>query len=39
LRGDPLETSLRIGNICGGLSTTAYGTTAAPTLKEVERYL
>ena len=39
LRGDPLETSLRIGNICGGLSTTAYGTKAAPTLKEIERYL
>jgi len=39
LRGDSLETSLRYGNICGGLSTTAYGTEATPTLAEVERVL
>jgi sugar/nucleoside kinase (ribokinase family) len=36
LRGDPLETSLRYGNICGGLSTTTHGTEATPTAAEIE---
>jgi sugar/nucleoside kinase (ribokinase family) len=40
LRGEPLETCLRCGNICGGLSTTACGgATAAPTAAEVEEWL
>ncbi len=40
LRGEPLETCLRCGNICGGLSTTARGgATAAPTAIEVEEWL
>jgi sugar/nucleoside kinase (ribokinase family) len=39
LRGDPLETSLRFGVICGSLSTTGYGASAAPTLEQVERLL
>ena len=40
LRDLPLETCLRYGNICGGLSTTKRGgTTAVPTLEELEKYL
>jgi len=40
LRGLPVETCLRYGNICGGLSTTRRGGTAAvPTLLELEKYL
>ena len=40
LRGAPLETCLRAGNICGGLSTTAVGgRAAAPTAARVEEYL
>jgi len=40
LHGKPLETCLRCGNICGGLSTTACGgATAAPTAAEVEEWL
>ncbi|MEW5958098.1 MAG: carbohydrate kinase family protein [Chloroflexota bacterium] len=39
LRGDPLETCLKYGNICGGLSTTDHGAAAAPTAAEVEVWL
>ncbi len=40
LRGEPIETCLRYGNICGGLSTTRHGgTAAAPTMAELEKYL
>ena len=39
LRGMPLETSLRCGNICGGLSTTARGGAAAPSAAQVEEWL
>jgi sugar/nucleoside kinase (ribokinase family) len=40
LRGGSLETCLRSGNICGGLSTTAVGgQAAAPTAAQVEDYL
>jgi len=40
LRGASLETCLRAGNICGGLSTTAIGgRAAAPTAAQVEEYL
>ena len=39
LRGEPLETCLRLGNICGGLSVTAPGGAAIPTTEEVENYL
>jgi len=39
LRGLPLETSLRCGNICGGLSTTARGGAAAPSAAQVEEWL
>ena len=39
LRGDSLETQLRLGNICGGLSTTAHGTVATPTLEAALQYL
>ena len=39
LRGEPLETCLRCGNICGGLSTTAPGSLAAPTLEQVQEWL
>ena len=36
----PLETCLRYGNICGGLSTTKRGGTAAlPKLEELKKYL
>jgi sugar/nucleoside kinase (ribokinase family) len=39
LRGDPLETCLRCGNICGGLSATAHGGLAIPTAAQVEDWL
>lgn len=39
LRGDPLETCLRIGNICGALSATAYGASAAPRWEQVQQFL
>jgi len=39
LRGLPLEASLRCGNICGGLSTTARGGAAAPSAAQVEQWL
>jgi sugar/nucleoside kinase (ribokinase family) len=39
LRGWPLEASLRSGNICGGLSTTARGGAAAPSAAQVEEWL
>jgi len=39
LQGKPVEECLRYGNICGGLSTTDYGTIAAPTLEELLQYL
>jgi sugar/nucleoside kinase (ribokinase family) len=39
LRGESLETQLRLGNICGGLSTTTHGTVAAPTLEAALQYL
>ena len=39
LRGEPHEVCLRYGNVCGGLSTTAHGTVATPTLDQVLRYL
>jgi sugar/nucleoside kinase (ribokinase family) len=39
LRGAPLDVSLRCGNICGGLSTTARGGAAAPSAAQVEEWL
>jgi sugar/nucleoside kinase (ribokinase family) len=40
LRGEPLETCLRYGNICGGLSVTQRGgASAAPTLAALKKYL
>jgi sugar/nucleoside kinase (ribokinase family) len=39
LRGEPLETCLRCGNICGGLSTTARGGVATPSEAQVEEWL
>lgn len=40
LNGETLETCLRYGNICGGLSTTQRGgARAAPTLEQLKRYL
>jgi sugar/nucleoside kinase (ribokinase family) len=36
LQGDDLVTCLRYGNICGGLSTTAHGASAAPTAAEAD---
>lgn len=40
VRGEPLETCLRWGNIAGGLSTTARGgAAAAPTLKQLRARL
>lgn len=39
LQGRPVEECLRLGNICGGLSTTACGTVAAPTLDQINTYL
>jgi fructose-1-phosphate kinase PfkB-like protein len=38
LRGLPLDASLRCGNICGGLSTTARGGVAAPWAAQVEEW-
>ena len=40
LRGEPIETCLRWGNISGGLSTTRRGgTSAVPTLEQLEKLL
>ncbi len=40
LQGEPVETCLRYGNICGGLSVTRPGgASAAPTLEELKKYL
>jgi sugar/nucleoside kinase (ribokinase family) len=40
LRGEPMETCLRYGNICGGLSVTQRGgASAAPTLEQLKKYL
>jgi sugar/nucleoside kinase (ribokinase family) len=40
LLGEPIETCLRYGNICGGLSTTQCGgAQAAPTLEQLKQYL
>jgi sugar/nucleoside kinase (ribokinase family) len=40
LRGEAIETCLRYGNICGGLSVTKRGgATAAPTLEQLRKYL
>ncbi len=40
LRGESMETCLRYGNICGGLSVTKRGgASAAPTLQELQAYL
>ncbi len=39
LNGECLETCLKLGNICGGVSTTGYGTIATPTLEEVQEWL
>jgi sugar/nucleoside kinase (ribokinase family) len=38
LRGATIEECLHLGNICGGLSTTAVGGRAAPTAAQVESY-
>jgi sugar/nucleoside kinase (ribokinase family) len=40
LQGEPVQTCLRYGNICGGLSVTRAGSaSAAPTLEELKKYL
>jgi sugar/nucleoside kinase (ribokinase family) len=39
LSGNSLAESLKYGNICGGLSTTGYGTETTPTQAEVEHIL
>lgn len=40
LLGEPVETCLRYGNICGGLSTTQRGgARAVPTLEQLKKYL
>jgi sugar/nucleoside kinase (ribokinase family) len=39
LRGEPLETCLRCGNICGALSTTARGVMNTPTQDQVQERL
>ncbi len=36
LRGEPLETCLRCGNICGALSTTARGVLGVPSAAQVQ---
>ncbi|HEY3343538.1 MAG TPA: carbohydrate kinase family protein [Anaerolineaceae bacterium] len=36
LRGQDLLTCLRYGNICGGLCTTAHGSSATPTARQAE---
>jgi sugar/nucleoside kinase (ribokinase family) len=40
IRGEPIETCLRYGNICGGLSTTQRGgASAVPRMEELRKYL
>jgi len=40
LRGEPIQTCLRYGNVCGGLSTTQRGgATAVPTMDALIQYL
>jgi sugar/nucleoside kinase (ribokinase family) len=40
LRGEPIETCLRYGNICGGLCVTKCGgASAAPSMAELQAYL
>ncbi|TFH42303.1 MAG: carbohydrate kinase family protein [Lysobacterales bacterium] len=40
MQGEPIETCLRYGNICGGLSVTQRGgASAAPTLVQLKKYL
>jgi sugar/nucleoside kinase (ribokinase family) len=40
LQGEPVETCLHYGNICGGLSTTQCGgANAVPTLEQLKQYL
>lgn len=40
LLGEPMETCLHYGNICGGLSVTRRGgASAAPTLEQLKKYL
>jgi sugar/nucleoside kinase (ribokinase family) len=39
LQDKGIEACLRLGNICGGLSTTDHGTVATPTLEQIENYL
>jgi sugar/nucleoside kinase (ribokinase family) len=40
LQGEPVETCLRYGNICGGLSTTQPGgASATPTLDALKKFL
>ncbi len=39
LRGESLETCLRLANVCGGLSTTAHGSVATPTLEQARQYV
>jgi sugar/nucleoside kinase (ribokinase family) len=39
LRGETLESCLRYGNICGGLSTTARGGAAAPSAAQVNEWV
>jgi sugar/nucleoside kinase (ribokinase family) len=39
LRDQSLEICLRMGNVCGGLSTTAHGTVATPTLEQTRQYV
>lgn len=39
-KGNPLKNCMRVGAVCGGLTTTAKGgATATPTLKEMEKWL
>jgi sugar/nucleoside kinase (ribokinase family) len=39
LQDKSIEECLQLGNICGGLSTTDYGTVATPTLEQLEKFL